>query len=168
MIEELDYIAIGVSAATAIFTIIFWKKEWGRVKRYHGFEARQRIDEVISSFEFKIMKKQVSEKYFEMKNNGKENFVLSDSDVAEQTLKLEHGFNKVCSWYEEEDWVDKENFDKTYAGNVVNSWNLLKGDIQYIREKSNNDKFCEHFESVAEQYIKQGIEAPLYDLKSKS
>ena len=134
-------------------------------KKYHGFEARQRIDERISTFEFKQMKQDVIKEYFIIKKEkNKAKAILSRSNVAKPTLALQHGFNIVCSWYEEEDWVDKKNFDKVYAGNIVNSWNLLKDDIFYIRDKSEAEDFCKHFQTIAEMYEKQGIKAPLYDL----
>ena len=161
---ELDIIAIVVSIGSGIFSVIMWKKSRSLEQKYHGFEARQRIDDVISTSEFKLMKQKVIQKYFELTKNGKTEFILSNSDVAKETLTLEHGFNKVCSWYEEEDWVDVKNFDKTYAGNIVNSWNLLERDILHIRKASGNENFCKHFQTIAKKYMDSGISAPLYDL----
>lgn len=161
---ELDIVALIVSIGSGIFSAIMWKKGRSRERKYHGFEARQKIDEVISTEEFKLTKQKVVTTYFELIKRGKKEFILSNSDAKQETLMLEHGFNKVCSWYEEEDWVDRDNFDKTYAGNVVNTWNLLERDILHIRKKSLNDKFCIHFESVAKKYINNGVKAPLYDL----
>ena len=162
--SEFDIIALVISIGSSIFSVIMWKKGRNLEKKYHGFEARQKIDDVISTTEFKLTKQRVIEEYFALKKKGKTEFILSNSAVTKETLTLEHGFNKVCSWYKEEDWVDIKNFDKTYAGNIVNSWNLLERDILHIREKSNNKKFCIYFESVAKKFIDAGTTAPLYDL----
>ena len=163
--NSLQYFSIAIAVGSAIAAAIYFVKTRYLTKRYHGFEARQKIDELISTIEFKQMKQEVAKEYFILtKEHNKTKAILSNSSVSKQTLALEHGYNMACSWYEEEEWVDKNNFDKVYAGNVLNSWNLLSDDIFYIREKSGNKDFCKHFENVAKMYEKNGIKAPLYDL----
>jgi len=82
-------------------------------------------------------------------------------------LLLENAFNKVCSWYQKEDWVDKEDFQNVLGGYVCNTWELLKDEIINHQKISKNTNFCKHFKEVAEEFQKLDHikKVPLYDMR---
>ena len=113
-----------------------------------------------------VTKSELVEQYFGLREMGNKKIIFGhDPKVRRNVLALENAFNKVCSWYQKEDWVDKKDFEEVIGGYVVNTWYLLKDEIENHRIISDNPKFCIHFTEVAQDLEKKGHGVKLYDMK---
>jgi hypothetical protein len=117
-----------------------------------------------------ITKSELVDEYFRLKEMGNEKIIFSNSrpEIRKYVLRLENAFNKVCSWYQKEDWVDKEDFENVIGGYVVNTWYLLRDEIDNHRIVSKNPKFCKQFVEVAQDFENKGHGVKLYNLKNAS
>ena len=130
-------------------------------KSKHGFDARREIDNLISNPDISLVKDELVKDYFIQKDeykNEKIIFSKSNDNIRKYAKKVESAYDKVCSWYEKEEWIDKENFEEVYAEKITRTWNLLRDEI----DAHPNKEYCVHFRNVAKDFREKGYDKPVY------
>ena len=158
---DIEWIAITFALVSLVFSIYTFRKQITLNKSRYGFDTRQKIDQLMSA-DFKLEKEKIVEEYFKLKDNN-EPIIFTKPEMKDIIYRHEYTLNMICSWYEEENWVDKKNLRKVHGGFIVNSWNLLKDHIMAKRKISNNCEISQHFENVSMLFEKEyNIHAPVY------
>lgn len=84
----------------------------------------------------------------------KKPLIFSEGGTKNCADMIEEAYNEVSALYLL-DLLNKENFQTVYGGGLVIWWKIMKDDIKEKQKKS--PKIGKHFEDVAEELMKKGI-----------
>ncbi|CUR52815.1 protein of unknown function [Nitrosotalea devaniterrae] len=84
----------------------------------------------------------------------KKSLIFNEDGIKNCADKIEEAYNEVSALYLL-DLLNKENFRTVYGGGLVIWWKVMKDDIKEKQKKS--PKIGKHFEDVADELMKAGI-----------